>query len=103
MNVLYVSTPWEILLHFPSQERYMLWSQEVRRLKDRIAAINDDDNPGAARIPKYRRWIEQVRAFVRNFGEEMLPPDIKSAMNGVEEDIGVQRTVWADPPENHLA
>ena len=36
--------------------------------------------------------------FARAWGEDCLPPDIKMAMNGVEEGIGIEKTVWAESP-----
>lgn len=74
----------------------------MMNIKYFIAAINDDGNAGPARVPRYHQWLSFVYAFVQRNGQALLPPDIKFAVNDVEDHIGVQRTLWEDPPENHL-
>lgn len=102
-NVLYASGQWAIQLSFTSPAHHWQWAAEVQEIKDRIALINNDGDPGAPRVPRYNAWILYVKNFVRRYGGEgLLPPDIKHAMNDVEINIGVQVTVWEDPPENHL-
>ena len=51
--------------------------------------INDDGAPGALRVIKYRGWLEFVKAFVRKWGVDLLPQDICSSVNSVEDGIGV--------------
>ena len=101
-NVAYLSGQWAITLPFTSQQRYHLWDEGVRNIKERIETINNDDNTDAARVPLYKAWLVMVESFVRRWTEAFLPPDIKHAVNSVENGIGVQRTVWVDPPDNHL-
>ena len=60
------------------------------------------ENAGAKRVPKYKEWLKHVEGFTQSWGENLLPPDIKHAVNDVENGIGVEMTVWADPPERYL-
>ena len=101
-RVLYMSGDWVIVLGFPSQQRYRVWEESVRRIKLFIEAINNDDNDDAGRVPCYNAWLSLVASFVSFWGEDLLPPDIKHAVNSVEDGIGVQRTVWGDSPANYL-
>ena len=102
-DVCYVSGVWAIAMTFPTKQEYHRWNDGVRAIKQRIEAVNNDDNDDSGRVPQYRAWLDLVGQFVVLWGENFLPPDIKDAVNGVEGAIGVQPTVWADPPANHLA
>ena len=101
-NTYCISGKWAIHLSFDSESSYAEWGQGVMEIKRRIAEINDDGNPGAARVPFYNQWLQSVEDFIRIWGENHVPPDIKSAVNTVQEGVGVQQTVWQDPPGNHL-
>ena len=101
MKLAYVCGRWAINLSFPTEDLCALWLEEVNVIKDRIADINDDGSPDT-RVVKYRGWLQGVRRFVTVWGEDYLPPDIKWVVGDVEDHIGDRRTVWADPPENHL-
>ena len=96
------SGKWCITISFESPAHYLMWQAQTNEIKNFIAAINDDGNAGAARVPRYHQWLNFVNAFVERNGEALLPPDIKDAVNEVESYVGVQPTVWEDPPENHL-
>ena len=101
-KVQYQSGKYEFFLTFDTAEQFQRWKLEVEDIKDHIAEINNDGNSEAKRARKYKGWLKNVKAFIENHGESHLPPDIKWAVNNVENGIGVQPTVWADPPENHL-
>ena len=97
-----MSGQWAVELTYDSHADYMRWTAAVRGIKDHIAAISNDGNDDAARVPLYHEWLNRVQEFITEWGEAFLPPDIKQAVNGVEAGLGIEQTVWADPPENHL-
>lgn len=100
-KVNYTSGKWSINMTFANPQEYQQWLAKVRQFKWTIEAINDDGNAGEARVPKYQAWIASVKEFVRAHGDKSLPPDIKAAVNDVEQGIGAEVTVWDDPPENY--
>ena len=103
MRVHYKSGPYTITYDFGTEQQYILWASDVESIKAHIDSINDDGNAGAARVPKYRGWLDRVTAFKNRFGgEALVPPDIKWAVNDVEKHIGAPVTQWTDPPENHV-
>ena len=103
-NVAYASGVWVQTLAFRNKQEYLQWASWVENTKRSIEAINmsDDDEEGSLRLPLYLGWLDAVGRFTRRWGEGLVPPDIKHAVNSVEFGIGVPQTVWADPPENHL-
>ena len=102
INFLYISGPWQQMFTFPSQDQRDAWMASISELKRAIAAINNDGNAGPPRVPRYQQWLGETQMFVDQWGENYLAPDIKHAINGVEDGIGNQQTVWQDPPENYL-
>lgn len=96
-HVDYSSGRWSVRYEFASESVYVVWGAFVEAMKEFIASINADGNP-TARLPKYRHWLGQCHAFIEDWGEDMLPPDIKWAMNEVERDIGAPVTQWTNPP-----
>ena len=101
-SALYVGGEYAMMVSYPNQRVYQQWLAEVRGIKDRNDAINNDGQAGAARVPKYNAWLVLVKQFIDRWGEAFLPPDIKHAVNSVERGIEIGVTVWQDPPENHL-
>ena len=97
MRMLYVSGQWAQPFDFESMEKWRVWLADVMEIKDNIAKINDDGNPGPPREGKYREWLELVSAFQKKYGgESYVPPDIKKAVNTVEDGIGAKVTKWAE-------
>ena len=79
---------------FNSREQCILWMNDVQEIKDSIANINENVPAGNPRARQHLIWLREVRAFISNWGEAMLPDDIKSAVNSVEAGIGINITVW---------
>ena len=110
VRVNYVSGAWERMYSFESRREVNMWEAQLLGIKKRIAQINEDGNAGAARVPKYRLWWTGVMAFRTTWGQERVPPDIKMAVNSVEEEIGVEPTAWeelawfspGDEPADHI-
>ena len=102
-NTLYKSGPWRIILSFAGPEENDRWIAETQALKDTMENIHNDDNDDDARVPLYRAWLADVNAFaVRWGGENWIAPDIKHAVNTVENGIGIQETTWVRPPSDFL-
>jgi len=86
----------EVVYAFATSEDYGDWSFGVSTIKCRILSINNDGNAGAPRVPHYRTWLALVDAFVLMWGVDLVPLDIRRAVNDVEGNIGVPLTVWDD-------
>ena len=50
----------------------------------------------------YKAWIASIKELVTKYGENRIPQDIKWAMNSAEEGVGVEKTVWENPPKASL-
>ena len=96
VRVNYVSGTWERMYSFESRREVNMWEAQLLGIKKRIAQINEDGNAGAARVPKYRLWRRSAIEFLVAWGQERVPPDIKMAVNSVEEEIGVEPTAWEE-------
>lgn len=94
-NIVYSTGATMERFSFTDEDHYYRWAAAIESIKSHIAAINNDGNAGVARVPHYENWLNTVRAFVRDWGVDFLPHDIKAAVNDVEDGIGMERTVWA--------
>ncbi len=72
----------------------MAWSSTVGDIKARILAIDDNGAAGASRDLEYLTWLDFVQGFIVLFGLDYVPGDIKIVVNAVEDEVGVERTVW---------
>jgi len=99
--ITYSTGEHEVTYSFANSALYEVWVRGVSAIKTRIVTINNDRNAGPARVPSYEGWLELVRDFVQVWGDQLLPPDIKCAVNMVENGIQVPTTVWEDLPENY--
>jgi len=102
-NFLYTTGEHMVTYSFVNSALCDVWFSGVRDIKSLIKDIDDDGHAGLPRVPKYRRWLALVNAFVQEWGEKLLPPDIKRSVNEVEAGIGEPATIWEDPPENYRA
>ena len=102
INFMYTSGIWMKAYRFLNLAVQVRWVGHVGRIKAEIEDINNDGNAGAPRVPKYHFWLLSVYDFIEEWGEAHLPPDIKHAVNDVQENLGLPAHVWADPPANNL-
>lgn len=79
-----------------------MWHAQVMNIKAVIADITQsiqsrngstDDLEETDRV-NYNRWLNTVYLFVRRYGRNGVPGDIKHAANSVEEGIGMPITEW---------
>jgi len=70
------------------------WNFSVGDLKSVIYHINNDGNAGPPRVPHYRRWLSTVRNFIVYWGVDLVPNDIRRAVNDVEKNLDLPLTVW---------
>ena len=66
MRALYLSGCWSMVVEFGSLDEYNAWHEEVMEIKDHMATINDDGEPGASRNSKYRGWLNRVKDDFNN-------------------------------------
>jgi len=86
----------EAVYSFATSEAYGDWSFGVSTIKGCIQSINNDGHAEAPRVPHYRAWLALVNAFVLLWGVDLVPNDIRRAVNDVEGNIGLPLTVWDD-------
>jgi len=70
------------------------WNFSVGDIKSIIYSINNDGKAGPPRVPHYRRWLSTVRTFIVYWGVDLVPNDIRRAVNSVEENLDLPLTVW---------
>ena len=74
------------------------WMSHVRELKDRCAAsqyaLQNGTITAAAHRNQAAEWLNLVAAFAQQFGNDYVPPDIKTAVNSTEEFLGQAQTNW---------
>ena len=91
---LYTGGQHVVVFSFDSEQEQNCWCQQVSAIKNSIAAINRDTNPGAGRSLRYQEWLDLVYIFIEQHGQAKLPPDVKVAVNSVEVGIGNPQTTW---------
>ena len=69
----------------------------IRDVVDEIMSrsTNRDDIDNQLRS----RFLPNVRNFIERWGALMVPQDIRSAVNDIEQNVGVPLTIW--PPFQH--
>ena len=68
------------------------WSNGWRNIKDVIANINEQ--AVERRNPLYLRWLEMADGFRIQWGNELVPADIRKAVNDVQEGLNLPKTEW---------
>ena len=68
------------------------WSADWRNIKHIIGNINE--RPVNERNNLYLRWLQIVDEFRRDWGSELLPSDIRKAVNSVEAGLKLPQTDW---------
>ena len=87
-----------LTLPFDSHEDRNKWHQEMVQLKKLVNAIHKqidkkdetwmNSQEGLKwKIKEFTAWLQQVRAFLRKWGEERVPLDIRIAINDVENNL----------------
>ena len=78
-----------------------MWDKSVHLIKDHITSINNrlemTGRDGEGTLADYRPWINRCYQFITTFGKHAVPSDIQSALNSVEEGLGLPLTEWPDP------
>ena len=84
----------------------MVWDTKVLSLKEESAAVFqrrmavESINNKIRRL--YDQWMENVKAFRDEYGEDHVPADIKWALNSAKEGLEIEVTQWTNPPNRTL-
>lgn len=86
---------------FVSCAQYIQWRKEVWNLKDQADAIHDiarllDLRPEDTRT-MWWNWLDTCNEFISQFGEHLVPSDIRHAINDVRHNgFGVDEIEFPD-------
>ena len=73
-----------LVLRFGNEAEATRWVNDVEAIKAQIAWINTQGVP-EPRMSLYRdTWVPMVLAFERTFGSDMVPADIRAALEDVQ-------------------
>ena len=79
---------------FVSSEAYWEWYAELTDIKDHIASINEESDY-SRRLFLYSSWLwNRVYPFHRRYGGDLVPFDVKAAVNDVERAFDRPMTLW---------
>ena len=91
-----------LMIRFPNREVYQRWIGAVEGIKAHIGGISrrrmararfGGDDPEIEK-DAYVRWLQVVYQFRVAAGDDLVPWDIKEAVNSVEEGVGAPKTNW---------
>ena len=80
------------LYRFRNKESGVKWSKDVSEIKGHILSIKtkmESQGRTAGTYDDYRPWLVRCQVFIRTFGKTAVPPDIRRAINSVEEGVGI--------------
>ena len=104
-TALYTTGIHQEIFNFDSVEEKNSWEMEVLKIKAESATAynkkEQDGLTGEIRV-LYQQWIDHVKTFSRDFGEDRVPQDIKWALNTAEEAFDLGVTQWNNPPNNSI-
>lgn len=85
--------------NFESENERWEYKRMNDKIKDDIAKVNFDYNTGNIDMKEKKRklkteWCELVNEFINKYGKKMVTNDIRSALNSVEENVGLDVTSW---------
>ena len=85
--------------NFESEDERWEYKRMNDKIKDNIAKVNFDYNTGNIDMKEKKRklkteWCELVNEFINKYGKKMVTHDIRSALNSVEENVGLNVTSW---------
>ena len=83
-----------------SEDEYRNYMILVMRIKNTIAELREDCDENRISKDEFRlrlgkTWLPLTKSFIKEFGKEMVPFDVRFAINDVEtEGLGLSATEW---------
>lgn len=71
-------------VEFATQEDFQRWHQEMSAIKEHIARINASSDEA-----QYPAWLARVEVFRHQYGNTLVPPDIKDAVRDIQEALNL--------------
>lgn len=81
---------------FSSVDELKQWESVVLQIKHEADSIHQKRQAGITNGDErdYSAWIATVLDFAGRYGKEYVPPDIRSALNSVQTELGLPATEW---------
>ena len=97
-NVGYVSGEWYQTFIFENKLQCDSWNNQVMHIKTVAAKQINREDEQETKL-HWKKWLKIVERFVAQWSEDYLPPDVKHAVNDVQQGISEPATNWREPPE----
>ena len=107
-TALYVRKPWVSSNKFKDEKHYRQWRNDILTIKNHLLAINKHRVDGIKApykklpVKSSLEWLFKVNLFIEKWGEHFVPPDIKAAVNKIEQRESQKITEWKRPPDDYI-
>ena len=85
-----------VMAQFSTDEEARAWSQGILPIKGRIESINASYEGAAHRGALSNVWIPMTADFISTYGLELVPVDIRAAIDDVRKHLDMATLAW--PP-----
>ena len=85
-----------VMAEFSTDEEVHAWTGAIMSIKGRIESINASHEGAARRGALSNVWIPMTADFINTYGPELVPVDIRAAINDVRKHLDMAILDW--PP-----
>ena len=85
-----------VMAEFSTDEEAHAWTGAIMSIKGRIESINASHEGAARRGALSNVWIPMTADFINTYGPELVPVDIRAAINDVRKHLDMATLDW--PP-----
>ena len=91
-----------VIISFRNEEVGMEWANGVSSLK-LLAALIDKQRAEANHLNRndlldYAPFLTSAERFIERWGTGLVPTDVRRALNDIQENVGVEKTVFGSFP-----
>ena len=87
--------------NFPDRQSGMAWTAGASNLKSTMSNVHGLESQEARDLALHR-WLEDAESFRVQWGDIMVPQDIQTAVNSVQERLGLPLTQYDHTPVQGL-